>query len=836
MAAQEKADFLDDNGVPKLGMTPGHNMTTEVTDVEDEDSDDGSNYVYDDVTVSSTSSEAELDSSDDSSFNTADVSDIDDEPMSEISDTEPTDENDLEEESRSDDDNDEHEEPRSDDDNDEHDEPRSEEVEIRSEEFEERSEDEADVEDNGNETDIRDSESEYEEQDNDSTTNENVSGERPQRIRRPPQDPLSNIGSTEGKSYTQAEEFNFSNIAEDLNHTTTRNLYSKAVDYMFNQMSATQGIKMFQERAVAALIKEYKQLNDLCVLGVVDYDSLTTEQKAQALRAINLIKEKRDGKIKGRCCSDGSGQRKFVPREEASSPTISVESLIALVTIFAFEKRDVAVFDVPGAYLQADLPDDKFALLKFEGQFVDIMVEVNPDFAESVRYEKGRKVLYCRILKALYGMIESALLWYTLFADTLMQQGFKINKVDKCVANKMVDGKQLTIGWYVDDNIVGGETKAVTELIDTINERFPGLVIQRGNKLEFLGIDFFFRGDGKVDIGTVPYIKKMIKDFEEEIGMTLNKKYSTPHAKWLFKVDKKSPKLSTEKADIFLKYVMKVAWAMKRSRPDIEFTNTFMMTRVHEPNRGDWHKFMRMMSWIKTTQEDVRTVGADDLLHMLTMTDSAHAVHDDMRGHTGQIITMGTGVIDQKASKQKMNTRSSTECELVGTSEGLPKNIYFEMFMEEQGYKLTNNVLAKDNESEIKILKNGRDSCTSNMKHVAIKQFWSTDRIKNGNIQVEYCPTDEMVADYNTKPLQGKGFVNFRRGIMGWDHISVAYKGYTHPKERVGNNKKKVSNDSNSDHAKIVERRKRTYAEAVKMQNEECMDEMKQHVTPASSH
>lgn len=65
------------------------------------------------------------------------------------------------------------------------------------------------------------------------------------------------------------------------------------------------------------------------------------------------------------------------------------------------------MFNIPGAYLQADLPDDKFALLKFKGQFVDIMVEVNPDFADSIRYKNGKKVLYCRILKALYGMLES---------------------------------------------------------------------------------------------------------------------------------------------------------------------------------------------------------------------------------------------------------------------------------------------------------------------------------------------------------------------------------------------------------------------------------------------
>jgi len=56
-------------------------------------------------------------------------------------------------------------------------------------------------------------------------------------------------------------------------------------------------------------------------------------------------------------------------------------------------------------------------------------------------------------------------------------------------------------------------------------------------------------------------------------------------------------------------------------------------------------------------------------------------------------LTFGTGVVDQKSSKQKMNTRSSTECDHVGTREYLPKNIYFEMFMEGQGYKLKMNVL-----------------------------------------------------------------------------------------------------------------------------------------------
>ena len=294
LAAKEKADFLDENGIPKLGIRPGHNMTIDDTDIDEEDSDDGSIYVYDDATVSSTSSEEDLDESDDSSYHTSDADD--DESLSEDSGADIP-----EEENRSEDTGDEHEEPRSEDV-----ELRSEDIEPRSEDVESRSEDDADVEDNIVESNDKDTGSEYEGEDNDEATSSDGTEERPQRsqrVRRPPQDPLKNIGSTDGKSYLQTEEFNFSNLAENLNHTTTRQLYSRAVDYMFNQMTATEGIKIFQERAVAALIKEYKQLNDMCVLGVIDYDSLTAEQKAKALRAINLIKEKRDGKIKGRCLS-----------------------------------------------------------------------------------------------------------------------------------------------------------------------------------------------------------------------------------------------------------------------------------------------------------------------------------------------------------------------------------------------------------------------------------------------------------------------------------------------------------------------------------------------------
>ena len=587
------------------------------------------------------------------------------------------------------------------------------------------------------------------------------------------------------------------------------NIFNNSVKTCFTQMSATKGIKLLGQKAIAAMFKEYKQLNDLTVLGRIDPKTLTAEQKRRALRAVNLIKLKRCGKVKGRTCADGSVQRKYVPREEASSPTLSLEAMMALLLINAFEARDTAVFDVPGAYLHADIPEDKFVLLKIENEFVDIMCEVNPEFLPDVVYENGKKVLYLQILKALYGMIESALLWYTLYTEVLQREGFKINPYDKCVANKTINGKQCTLAWYVDDNILSHiEPKVVDQVLAVIESYFPGLVVERGSQLNYLGMELDFFTPGKVKIGTVQYLKSMIEELEEELkeyNEDLDRKYSTPAARWIFKTDPEAKPLPEKKADIYRKFVAKLIWVEKRSRPDIEPTNSFLCTRVKAPDREDWHKFKRLMCFIKGTVDDVRIIGADDLLNMIVMIDSAHAVHENMRGHTGGITSFGTGVINQKSSKQRMNTRSSTETEHVGTSEYLPKPIFFELFMNAQGYhpKIT---LAKDNESEIRMLVNGKDSCTSNSKHVAIKYFWSTDRIKNGNIKVKYCNTNKMVADYMSKPLQGKAYKDFRSVIMGWTHMSTMFSPLDSVEERVEDSEK---------FSIITKGRKMTYAEAL---------------------
>ena len=115
---------------------------------------------------------------------------------------------------------------------------------------------------------------------------------------------------------------------------------------------------------------------------------------------------------------------------------------------------------------------------------------MNTDFKKHVRHENGTKMLYMVILRALYGCIQSALLWYNLYSKTLVEEGFVINPYDRCVANKVINGNQCTIAFYVDDNKVSHkDPQVVTKVINLMKKHFGELKVVRGNKDSFLGMN-----------------------------------------------------------------------------------------------------------------------------------------------------------------------------------------------------------------------------------------------------------------------------------------------------------------------------------------------------------
>ena len=137
-------------------------------------------------------------------------------------------------------------------------------------------------------------------------------------------------------------------------------------------------------------------------------------------------------------------------------------------------------------------------------------------YEEYVVYENNKPVLYVEILRALYGMLESAWLWYNKFRKDLEDEGFVFNAYNPCVANKLVGETQMTIKFYVDDLMSSHIDPTVNDdFLKFLNKKYGQHVevkATRGFKHEYLGMTFVFK-DGKLEVDIVDYLESMLAEF-----------------------------------------------------------------------------------------------------------------------------------------------------------------------------------------------------------------------------------------------------------------------------------------------------------------------------------
>jgi hypothetical protein len=121
--------------------------------------------------------------------------------------------------------------------------------------------------------------------------------------------------------------------------------------------SLKKGIKEFGEQGKQSVVKEMKQLHDRKCFTPVNITTLSPTEKKRALESLIFLTEKQDGTIKARHCANGSVQREWMSREDASSPTVNTESTLLTAVIEAEEGREVATCDIPNAFIQTQMEE-----------------------------------------------------------------------------------------------------------------------------------------------------------------------------------------------------------------------------------------------------------------------------------------------------------------------------------------------------------------------------------------------------------------------------------------------------------------------------------------------
>jgi len=174
---------------------------------------------------------------------------------------------------------------------------------------------------------------------------------------------------------------------------------------------------------------------------------------------------------------------------------------------------------------------------------------------------------------------------------------------------------------------------------------------------------------------------------------------------------------------------------------------------------------------LKGTLDFDLTISCDKLSSLTWNIDGSYAVHEDMKGQSGSILMIGRNAVLSKSNKQKVNTQSSTETELIAVNDVLPTVQWASLFMRDQGYDLE-TIIKENNRSTMLLLKNGRLSSGKRTKHLNIRYFYVQDLIQRGIVKIEHCKTEDMIADFFTKPLQGERFRILRDVILNRETIS----------------------------------------------------------------
>jgi len=219
---------------------------------------------------------------------------------------------------------------------------------------------------------------------------------------------------------TRNQKYTLTQVNNQLNMPKTH------AHIMMTQLNVKEGIRQFGERGNEALLKELNQLHECQALMPKKKEDMSYEERKKALRYLMFIKEKRDT-IKARGCMDGRSQREYTDKADTSSPTVSLEAMLLTCATDAKEGRYVAVTDIPGAFLHADMEQDIHMLL--EGTIAELIVKLEPSLYRKFvwRNKHGKPMLYVKLKKALYGTLQAALLFWRLLSDTLVEWGFKLN-------------------------------------------------------------------------------------------------------------------------------------------------------------------------------------------------------------------------------------------------------------------------------------------------------------------------------------------------------------------------------------------------------------------------
>ena len=449
-------------------------------------------------------------------------------------------------------------------------------------------------------------------------------------------------------------------------------------------------------------------------------------------------------RYKARLVAQGYSQRPGVDYKETFSPVVRFESLRMIAALAAQTNLQLHQMDVKTAFLNGELKETVYMK--------------QPEGYE----EKAKEDLVCKLKRSIYGLKQSPRCWNHTLDSQLKKMGFAQSNSDPCLYIS-ITGEPFIIAVYVDDILLAGRSiQRINEVKNELRSQFN--VKDMGSVEYFLGVKVQQDLEkGTVWMGQTSYTESILHQF----GMADSKSVRSP-VNPSIKLSKATDESILFDSEKYQSAVGKLLFLATRTRPDIAFAVSNVAKYTSNPTEQHWKAVKHIFRYLVGTINYGLLYTTEELLKCLGYSDSDWAGDLDNRKSTsGYGFLVGGALVSWRSCKQTCVALSTSEAEYMALSSTAQEAVWIRQLLSEIKRESLQTILVyEDNQSAICLSKNPQYHGRS--KHIDIKYHYIRDQVKDGVIDVQYCKTEDMIADMMTKGLHGDQFEKLRRmaGVM----------------------------------------------------------------------
>ena len=440
---------------------------------------------------------------------------------------------------------------------------------------------------------------------------------------------------------------------------------------------------------------------------------------------------------KARLVAQGYNQEEGIDYEETYAPVARLEAIRMLLAYSCFKDFKLFQMDVKSAFLNGFINEE-------------VYVKQPPSF-ENHKFPNH----VFKLSKPLYGLRQAPRAWYERLSSFLLNNDFKIGKIDTTLFVKHEKHDILIVQIYVDDIIFGSKNMSMCDnFASCMKNEFE--MSMMGELNFFLGLQIRQTSNG-IFVSQSKYVNDLLKKFDlkniKPIGTPMNPS---------IKIDKDENGKSIDMT--MYRGMIGSLLYLTASRPDIMFSVCLCARFQANPKESHLVAVKRIFRYLKGTMDLGLWYPRGTTFDLINYSDADYAgCKLDRKSTSGTCHFLGRSLVSWFSKKQHSVALSTTEAEYVAAGSCCAQALYMKQQLEDFGIFLDHIPIWCDNTSAINLTKNPIQH--SRTKHIEIRHHFLRDHVQKGDIVVEFIRSEDQLADIFTKPLQEDQFGRLRREL-----------------------------------------------------------------------